>query len=291
MKRCPECRRDYYDETLLYCLDDGSELLEGSASADEAATAILTTPTEPVAGSELRESGSEGVRSIYVIPAIVLTLLIATVASWLAWGYFRSGVKTDFGTYIVVPIGVDRPSLVLLTDIFAVAPDGSEIVFVKKGEGLFMRKRNQLVETKVPGVPDDAYAPVFSPDGKWIAFHSNESGRDEIHVVSFPVADVRRQVSVAGGRYPRWSRTSGELFYWQDNTLMAARVNTAGGFRRELPTALFTMTDADPGYERWDVAADGRRFLIAAKNPDAPAREIHVVLNWLATLRAPRSPL
>ncbi len=56
MKRCPECRRDYYDETLLYCLDDGSALLEGPASADEPATAILSEP--PAAATGLHSSES-----------------------------------------------------------------------------------------------------------------------------------------------------------------------------------------------------------------------------------------
>ena len=126
----------------------------------------------------------------------------------------------------------------------------------------------------------------FSPDGRWVAYHSNESGRDEVYVVSFPPADVRRQVSTDGGRFPRWSRTGGELLYWRDSTLMAARVTTAGDFQRGQLTPLFTMGDADPAYERWDVAADGRRFLIAGRNPATPAREIHVVLNWNATLTA-----
>jgi serine/threonine-protein kinase len=127
----------------------------------------------------------------------------------------------------------------------------------------------------------------FSPDGRWIAYHSDESGRNEVYVVAFPSADARRQVSVDGGRLPRWSASSRELFFWRDSTLMAARVSTAGGFRREVPIPLFTMEDADPDYSRWDASADGRRFLVAGRNPDAPAREIHMVVNWAAALRTP----
>jgi hypothetical protein len=129
----------------------------------------------------------------------------------------------------------------------------------------------------------------FSPDGRWIAYHSNESGRDEVYVVAFPTVDGRQQVSAGGGRFPRWSR-SGELFYWRDSTLMAVRVETAAGFERGVPAPMFTMADAEPTYSKWDVAADGQRFLIAARNPDAPAREIHVVLNWNELLRAPVRP-
>jgi Tol biopolymer transport system component len=174
MKRCPECRKDYLDDSLLYCLDDGTALLQGSASFDESATAILTSRPE-LAGGKLSESRSAGLRPMYVIPAIALIVLITGLVSWLTQGYLSGGARTNFGTYVVVPIGVDRPSLVHLTDTFAVAPDGSAVIFVKKGEGLFVRKRNQLAETQLAGTPNDAYAPVFSPDGKWIAFSSQNS--------------------------------------------------------------------------------------------------------------------
>ena len=143
-------------------------------------------------------------------------------------------------------------------------------------------RRVAVAQTRAQEVPGR-----FSPDGRWVAYESNESGRSEVYVVSFPSANARHQVSTGGGRLPRWSRTSGELFYWQDSTLMAVRVSTAGSFRRETPNPLFTMSDADASYARWDAAADGQRFLIAGHNPDAPAREINVVLNWNATLRAP----
>src|SRR5215212_5907876 len=59
MKRCPECRRDYYDDTLLYCLDDGSALLEGPASADEPVTAILSEPGAVATGFLPRESSTQ----------------------------------------------------------------------------------------------------------------------------------------------------------------------------------------------------------------------------------------
>jgi Tol biopolymer transport system component len=110
-----------------------------------------------------------------VIAAIALTVLITGLISWLTWGRPGRDVRSNLGSYVVVPIGIDDASLVYLTDTFAVAPDGSTIVFVKKSDGLFTRKRNQLREIKLPGAPNDAYAPVFSPDGKWIAFSSQNS--------------------------------------------------------------------------------------------------------------------
>ncbi len=154
----------------------------------------------------------------------------------------------------------------------------SDLVAIKTDS---THQRVAVAETPAQEVPGR-----FSPDGKWVVYQSSESGRDEVYVVSFPSTGTRHQVSAGGGRHPRWSR-SGELFYWQDSTLMAVRVTTAAGFHRETPRPLFSMTDADPAFGRWDVSADGQRFLIAGRNPDAPAREINVVLNWSATLRAP----
>jgi hypothetical protein len=145
-------------------------------------------------------------------------------------------------------------------------------------------------EVAVAATPAREPTGRFSPDGKWVAYQSDESGRDEVYVASFPSAERRRQVSADGGRFPRWSRTGGELLYWRDSTLMAMRVSTTGSFGREVATPLLTRDDADLGFGRWDTSADGQRFVIGGRNPDAPAREIHMVLNWSAILRHPGSP-
>ena len=124
----------------------------------------------------------------------------------------------------------------------------------------------------------------FSPDGRWLAYTSSETGNTEVYVVSFPGLQGRQQVSVSGGTWPRWSAQSGELFFRQGDTVMVANVSTGDVFvREELPRPLF-VTSARGG--AYDVTADGRRFLVAAQNPDAPAREIHVVLNWFEELMA-----
>lgn len=94
----------------------------------------------------------------------------------------------------------------------------------------------------------------FSSDGKWVAYQSDESGRDEVYVASFPSVDRRRQVSTDGGR---WSRTGDELFYWRDSTLMAIRVFRTGAFGREHAAPLFTMDDADPSCSRWTCPRTG----------------------------------
>ena len=125
----------------------------------------------------------------------------------------------------------------------------------------------------------------FSPDGRWVAYTSSETGNAEVYVLSFPGLQGRQQVSVNGGRWPRWSAQSGELFFRQGDTIMVSKVSTGNAFVLEdLPRPLFVASGSGEG--GYDVSADGQRFLVAAQNPDAPAREIHVVLNWFEELKA-----
>ncbi len=149
-------------------------------------------------------------------------------------------------------------------------------------------------ELVIAATPATEMGVTFSPDGRWLAYESNASGRPEVYVVSFPELTARRQVSTDGGVLPRWSPVGNELFYWQDSTLVATRVSTAGEFQRGPTTRLFTMPDVDVFQGRWAVSPDARRFLVTTKNPEAPAREIHIVLNWHRVLesahRRDRSP-
>ena len=127
----------------------------------------------------------------------------------------------------------------------------------------------------------------FSPDGRWLAYPSSETGVSEVYIVSFPELTRRQQVSVRGGRYPEWSATSGELFFLNADTLMVSTVTTGNDFSRSTPRPLFVSSAFLRG-DMWGyaVSADGQRILYPAPNPDAPAREIHVVLNWFEVLRA-----
>ena len=85
--------------------------------------------------------------------------------------------------------------------------------------------------------PAAEFAPSFSPDGRWLAYHSNESGRDEVYVRPFPPRDGKWPVSSGGGQWPTWSRTKGELLYQTlDNQIMAVPYTVEGdSFRREAP--------------------------------------------------------
>ena len=125
----------------------------------------------------------------------------------------------------------------------------------------------------------------FSPDGQWVAYTSDESGRHEVYVRPFPDGDSKWQVSTAGGGFPRWRGDGREIYYLAaDNTLMAAAVaGTPTGFEVGAPENLFSVNlPPVPGYP-YAVTGDGRRFLVNAE-VGAPTSVI-VVVNWAAGLR------
>ena len=127
----------------------------------------------------------------------------------------------------------------------------------------------------------------FSPDGRWVAYTSNESTRTEIYVAPFPGPGGKRQVSTAGGTLPRWRRDGTEIFYLTpDNKLMAAEVNGKGtSFEVGVVKPLFDAraTTATARYS-YDVSADGQRFLINTFPEQAASEPITVVVNWTAGL-------
>jgi Tol biopolymer transport system component len=128
----------------------------------------------------------------------------------------------------------------------------------------------------------------FSPDGQYIAYHSNESGRlQEIYVRRFAKPEERWTISTAGGVYPRWSSDGKELYYIApDRTLMAVPIETtATELSAGVPQPLFQRRIVGGGRnvigrrQQYDVAPDGR-FLVNIESDDAPASSITLLLNW-----------
>ena len=136
---------------------------------------------------------------------------------------------------------------------------------------------NPLQITSTPHAERDAR---FSPDGRWIAYESNESGRPDVWVQAFPEGTGRQQVSANGGVGPRWSRDGKELFYVApDLTLMSvSTTSAAGGLKLGTPQRLFQSRAFD-GNADYDVARDGR-FLLKIPSRDAAAAPIVVIHNW-----------
>ncbi len=170
------------------------------------------------------------------------------------------------------------------------SPDGRSFVYTKSGD-----KTGLDLWIGVPGqqaapkpllmTAANEGSPVFSPDGRFMAYQSDESGALEIYVRPFPQVEARRElISRSGGTSPRWSRDGTEIFYIAEKGLMRVPVASARGSATlsfGQPALALEMT----GIGSFDIAPDGRSFAIARVPIEKAAREIRVVLNWFEELR------
>lgn len=132
----------------------------------------------------------------------------------------------------------------------------------------------------------DESAASFSPDGRWIAYVSNESGRPEVYLQPFPAMDSRQQVSTVGGAEPVWSRSGRELFFRQGRKMLAVEVRSAPALSVGRPRLLFEGNYFEnSNVANYDVSADGQRFLMV-RGRESGGTEAIVVLNWLGEFRA-----
>jgi eukaryotic-like serine/threonine-protein kinase len=126
----------------------------------------------------------------------------------------------------------------------------------------------------------------FSPDGKWIAYSSSESGQPEVYVQPFPATGAKFQVSQRGGARPAWRGDGQELFFLSlpgDVRLMAARVETAQTFHAGAPVPLFSVsTIGTAGNSQYGVSRDGKRFLVNTLPQQSTVAPLTVVVNWLS---------
>jgi Tol biopolymer transport system component len=129
--------------------------------------------------------------------------------------------------------------------------------------------------------------PRISPDGKWIAYSSNESGTPEIVVAPFRSPGAARQISVAGTLRPRWRRDAKELLVLDfAGTILSVDVGTRNGaFDAGPPRALFPLRISETLDDMYDISADGRRILAAVSPEDANPEPLTVVGNWMAGLK------
>ncbi len=127
----------------------------------------------------------------------------------------------------------------------------------------------------------------FSPDGRWVAYNSDESGKNEVYVTPFPGPGGKWQISTGGGALPRWRHDGTEIFYLApDNKLMAAAVNGKGSsFEVGAVKPLFETRAVAGLRNRYAVSPDGQRFLINTVPEQAASAPITVVLNWTAGLK------
>jgi Tol biopolymer transport system component len=127
---------------------------------------------------------------------------------------------------------------------------------------------------------------AISPDGKWIAYRSADSGHVEIYLQGFPAGGARWQLSTNGGSEPSWRRDGKELYFIRDRQLFAVDVRvTPNGIEHGTPKLLFTTPSVlEIRRNRYVPSSDGQRFLIVTQG-ERRERQMHIVLNWSAALR------
>jgi serine/threonine protein kinase/Tol biopolymer transport system component len=204
-----------------------------------------------------------------------------------------AGIRSPLGVFAKSSTGGGPETRLLTTPILATptawSPDGRFLLFNKFG-GAETKDDILALPVSPPGEPS-AYlrSPAaetdgsFSADGKYVAYASDESGRAEVYVQSFPVGNGKWQISTEGGAFPHWSKDGKEIYFVDDKSrILAASVHTAGTFAFEAPrtiaTAPQTMSDFDP-------SPDGQRFLAISPVVDPAHTPLHLIANWPAGLK------
>ncbi len=178
----------------------------------------------------------------------------------------------------------------------AVTPDGLRVIFTQQNT---QTSANDFHTVSLDGkaavaplleTPHSKNDPSVSPDGRWLAYQSRETGDEEVYVRPFPGVDSGRWlVSTSGGRQPQWARSGRELFFIdREGFLTSVQVDAAPAFAASAPRrVLETKYAAGSGPWTYDVAKDGKRFLMLkdAHETGTPASpDIVVMLNWLEEL-------
>ena len=170
----------------------------------------------------------------------------------------------------------------------SVSPDGEILAYVESNaetQGdiwlLGLREGDREVYRKTEFHES---SPAFSPDGRWLAYSSDESGRSEVYVQSYPdPTEARQQVSIDGGTEPLWARDGSELLYRTGESMIAASFDTASGSPGS-SSVLFEGRYLSDEYVRgYDLAADGHFIMVRTPNESLP-RRVNVVLNWFEEL-------
>jgi len=177
------------------------------------------------------------------------------------------------------------------------APQLDEVSFSPDGRFTILRtigtspnSRKLLIATSPDSAPKplvhtdyDNYGAVISPNGRWMAYGSNESHQDEVYVRPFPAVDSARwTISVSGGVEPVWSRSGRELFFrTPSGDMMAVPIATGTAFQAGTPAKLFTAPHllASPRHHAYDISPNDQQFIVV-RNSQKNAQTLGVVVNW-----------
>jgi eukaryotic-like serine/threonine-protein kinase len=223
--------------------------------------------------------------------------------SRIAFGSLRNG---KWGIYQKSASGTGGEELLVESDLPKVpacwSPDGKFIVYTlrdpKTGFDVWVLPLGDKKPSPFLQSSFNERDPQISPNGKWIVYTSDETGRNEIYVRPFPTGEGRWQISSKGGFYPKWRRDGKELFYMETSAsprnVISVKVNPAGPtFEYGDPAVLFDSLFANAGhgspYQAFTVSPDGQRFLIprpeGIDDQGTASAPITVVLNWTAGLK------
>ena len=208
---------------------------------------------------------------------------------------FTSDREGSFDIFSIAADGSGRPRMLLDVDSevsgpLSRTPDGQSLVFyqhnARTGYDLWSLGDDGETVPILTTTANETSAEI-APDGRWMAYQSDESGRPEIYVCTFPNAESRRRVSVDGGAEPRWNPNGRELFYRNGNKMMVVEVDSGGNLAVARPQLLFESDAYSSFGERWyDVSADGERFvMIDVSESPQPPTEMVLVQNWAEELK------
>lgn len=214
---------------------------------------------------------------------------IATLSGAPAGHWSLFWIKTDFSD----------PAELLYRSGHAVPlswlPDGSAFLFSKHRFDGGIWKLSTTGEAEPELVKATAARERFaslSPNGKWIAFVADESGRREVFVRSFPNQGPMYKISIEGGGEPVWSRDGSKLYLRERDQMFSAGITYAPSFSASRPELLFTARydAAAVGHQHYDVALDSERFLMIKHGESVGPHEVRVVLNWVDELGGAEYP-
>jgi eukaryotic-like serine/threonine-protein kinase len=209
----------------------------------------------------------------------------------IAWSSDREG---SFQIYQKLASGVGPEELLLKSEIPSLptswSADGKFILYTgvdpKTSLDLWVlplvgdRKPFPFLQT-----PFNEYGAAFSPDGRWIAYQSNDQGVYEVYVQTFPASGNKWKVSTDTGAFPIWRRDGRELFYIKFGALMSAEVKPGSSFEAGVPKVLFDLAGRTRGAPVFAATADGQRFLLVSQVEDPTNSQFTVVVNWSADLK------